>query len=133
MGFRDKGPTTWEQQGKTPVGKTHWVLMTNDVIPESRDKSWKNQQGLAARFKGQGYELLSCVDVATCVLLEYVQTGRRFYGDKPWTYTRCVEQVTVGSFQWPAAIGGFAPAGLNVYYNYDIGARLGVGVCRKFC
>ena len=134
MGFRDKGPKTWAQHAKTPSGRAHWVLMTNDVIPGSRSKSWKDQQTLAATFKGQGYELLSGVDAATCLLLEYVETERRFYADSPWTWTRCVEQVKVGSSQWPLAIGGFAPGGAIVDYSdyVDSDDSRGVGVARKF-
>lgn len=140
IGFRDKERTVWEQHKKTPSGKTHWVLLTNDVIPESIPKSWKDQQALAANYRSQGYELLSCVDVATSLFLEYVQTGKRFYTetgtrfytDTPGTYTRCVEQHVFGSSQWPLFIGGFASGGL--YVNYDVGAHEigGVSLARKF-
>ena len=134
MGFRNKGPKTWAQYSKTPSGRAHWVLMTKDVIPDSRNKSWQDQQTLAATFKGQGYELLSGIDAATCLLLEYVETERRFYTHSPWTYTRCVEQVKNAYSQWPLAIGGFAPGGV-VVGNYDFGGGVdinGVGVARKF-
>ena len=131
MGFRDKG-TAWAQHGKTPSGRAHWVLMTNDVIPDSGSKNWKDQQALAAKFKGKGYELLSGIDAATCLLLEYVETGRRCYSDNPYTYTRCVEQVESESSQWPLTIGGFAPGGVFVYY-FDGGVgSSGVGLARQF-
>jgi tetratricopeptide (TPR) repeat protein len=132
MGFRYKDDTTWAQHSKTPSGRAHWVLMTNDVIPGSRGKSWKDQQALAAKFKGQGYELLSGIEAATCVLLEYVQTGRRFYTTDPYTFTRCIEQVKVGSSQWPLAIGGFAPGGVVVNAHVGYRGNRGVGVARKF-
>jgi hypothetical protein len=133
--WEQKDDTTWEQHAKTSSGKAHWVLMTNDVIPDSRYKTWKDQQTLAATFKGQGYELLSGIDAATCLLTEYVQTGRRFYTDSPWTWTRCVEQVKSGSSQRPLAIGGFAPDGVTVTYDGMFGVDYvinGVGVARKF-
>jgi hypothetical protein len=130
--WEQKDDTTWEQHAKTSSGKAHWVLMTNDVIPDSRYKTWKDQQTLAATFKGQGYELLSGIDAATCILLEYVETGHRFYSNTPFTYTQCVEQVRVESSKWPLIIGGFASGGLLVDYSkagvYDY---LGVGVARK--
>jgi hypothetical protein len=134
IGFRYKGEEAWAQHSQTLSGKTHWALMTNDVIPNSRCQSWPDQQALAAKYKGNGYELLSGIEAATCIFLEYVQTGRRFYTDSPFTYTRCLEQVRVDSSKWwPLAIGGFAPAGLNVVGSeVDLGLS-GVGILRKFC
>ncbi len=131
MGFRGKS-IAWEQHNRTPTGKTHWVLMTNDVIPDSRNKSWNDQQVLAATFNGQGYELLSGIDVATCLLTEYVETGRRFYSDNPYTYTRCIEQIKLDSSELPLAIGGFASLGVNVLYHSHDKEINGVGICRKF-
>ena len=135
IGFRYKNQTLWSQYGKTPAGKTHWALMTNDVIPDSRSKNWKDQQALAAQYRPQGYEIPSVIDAVASLFLEHVQTGKRFYTDSPDTYTRCVEQVTDSSGnKWPAAIGGFAPAGLSVLYDYDgVDARVGLGVVRTFC
>jgi hypothetical protein len=132
IGFIYKDGGVWRQHSQTPSGKAHWVLMTNDVIPGSRSKRWEDQQTLAATFRGQGYELPSVIDVATCILLEYVETGHRFYSNTPFTYTQCVEQVRVESSKWPLIIGGFASGGLLVDYSkagvYDY---LGVGVARK--
>ncbi len=136
--FGYKEDSLWDQYGKTPVAKTHWALMTNDVIPDSRSKNWKDQQALATQYRPQGYEIPSVIDAAASLFLEHVQTGKRFYTDNPFTYTRCVEQVKEGSSQWPAAIGGFAPAGLRVD-NVDsafFGAGfecIGLGVVRTFC
>ena len=130
IGFTSKGSNTWKQFGQKPTGKTHWALMTNDVIPGSRSKSWEYQQALVARYRSQGYECLSCLDASVSLLIEYVQTGRRFYTDNPWTYTRCVE---LENGQYPVVVGSFAPAGLEVSY-YDGGGRviLGVGAVRLF-
>lgn len=143
--FRDKDNKwvnmTLEQHGKTSFGRAHWALIANDVILGSRSKSWKDQQALAATFKGQGYELLSGVEIATCLLVEYVQTGRRFYTNDPWTYTRCVEEVLVdSSHQWPLIIGGFSHNGIGIGCtgadatdcNVDGRNSVGVGVARRF-
>jgi hypothetical protein len=137
IGFRDKDKKyvqlTLSQLGKTSSGRAHWVLMPNDVIPNSRNKTWQDQQGMAAPYKVQGYELLSVIDGAASLLLEHVQTGRRFYSDSPWTFTRCKEKVTQGSSQWPAAIGGFASGGLGVCYcNVGANERSGLGLARLF-
>ena len=132
IGFRDKS-NSFEQHKKTPAGKTHWALITNDVIPGSRKKTWKDQQTLAGPYRSQGYEISSLIDVATSLLLEYVQTGRRFYTDSPYTWTRCVEQYVSGSSQYPMVVGGFASAGLFVDYDVVYGSECnGVGLARKF-
>ena len=137
IGFRDKDKS-WakpvlSQFGNTSSGKAHWLLMLNDVIPGSRNKTWKDQQEMAARYKPQGYELLSIIDAAHSLLLEHVQIGKRFYSDSPWTYTRCVEQVTYNSEKWPTAVGGFASAGLRVgRSSVDDYEGNGVGLARKF-
>lgn len=135
IGFCYKWDPLWAQYSKTPAPKTHWALMTNDVIPDSRSKTWQEQQALATKYKPQGYELPSVIDVAASLFVEYVQTSRRFYTNSPWTYTRCVEQVKSGSSQWPAAIGGFAPAGLNVRVYVAVDDSDSVGLCavRQFC
>ncbi len=130
--FSFKGKTFWDQYGKVPLGKTHWALMTNDIIPDSRSKRWQAQKKLAAKYKIQGYELPSVIDVAASLLFEYIQTGRRFYKDDPYTLTRCEEQVKESS-QWPTTIGAFSPASLEIGRNYvDVCANVGIGVVRKF-
>ena len=95
---------------------SHWVLMTRDVIPESRSKAYEDQKKLVAAYaqkSGQPYELPTALDAMTCILMEHVQTGIKLYNDNPLTYTRCQEKVD--SNQWPVAIGGFAAGGLDVH------------------
>jgi hypothetical protein len=131
--FRHKGASMWAQYSKTSSGKAHWVLMPNDVIPNSRNKTWQDQQRVAVSYKAQGYELLSVIDGAASLLLEYVQTGRRFYPDSPLTYARCVEKVVQGSSQWTSAIGGFAPGGLIVSEgSVEAYEHSGLGLARSF-
>ena len=131
IGFRDKY-TAWDQYKAVPTPKTHWVLLTNDVIPESRRKSWKDQQTLMQKYQPQGYELPSGLDVAISLLTTYVVTGQRY--DSPRTYTRCVEKVKYDSSEWPLAIGAFSSGGLCVDCirdGYDDSNFVGVGGGRK--
>ncbi len=114
----------------------HWVLMTRDVIPDSRNKAYEDQKTLVQRHTQQSgipYELPTALEAATAILMEYVKTGNPLYTDdklgKQWTYTRCIEKVNQN--QWPAAIGGFASGGLYVSRSYHWGdyystAALGV-------
>ena len=132
MGFRNKAGT-FSKISKLSSGRAHWVLMPNDVVPNSRSKSWKKQKVMAAQYEGQGYELLSVIDGAVCLLLEHVQTGKRFYSDSPLTFTRCVETVKVLFSKYPVAIGGFASGGLGVLYDLGVAnGNIGLGLARKF-
>ena len=120
---------TKDEHGNTPVGRSHWVLMTRDVIPESRRKSYDNQK---AMLEGTDYVLPQAVEAVACILAEFVASGTYLYGRDPLiTYTRCTETV---KGKYPVVVGGFGSDGLVVYYDfhdfdYDI---YGVGALRKF-
>ncbi len=62
------------------------------------------------------------------MLMEFVVSGVRLYGDKPWTFTRCEESVK----GYQIVVGGFVTDGLLVNFSdgdYDF---IGVGPLRKF-
>ena len=115
----------------TQSQSSHWVLMTRDVIPDSRNKSYKDQKALMRSYAektGQPYELPTALEAATCILMEHVKSGQRFYSDNPLTYTRCQESVDQG--RW-VATGGFAAAGLGVHSSYWVSVHDGLGGLRK--
>ncbi len=94
--------------------RSHWVLMTKDVIPDSRRKRYNDQKQLIASHaqkSGIPYELPKALDAATAIFMHYVETGTRLYR-YPRTYTRCQEKVE--SNQWPFVIGGFSSEGLYI-------------------
>ena len=110
---------------------SHWALMTRDVIPDSRSKTYDDQKTLVASHasrSGIPYELPTALDAATAILMEHVQTGNRLYSSDPLTYTRCQEKVNKN--QWPAAIGGFSSGGL--YVNDSWRGFRGVACVQKF-
>ena len=93
---------------------SHWVLLTRDVIEESREKSYQDQQTLLSQ-KGHGvYAVPTILDATVCIFMEYVRSGTRLYSDKPWTYTRCQENFNAN---WQLSVGGFAWGGLSVSYS----------------
>ena len=113
---------------------SHWVLMTRDVIPNSRGIIYQEQKNLLANYaqkSGQPYELPKALEAMVCILMEHVQTGTMLYGKKPVTYTSCQEMVS--DDQWPVAIGRLATDGLviTLYWN-DSHISNGIGACRKF-
>jgi len=118
--------------GKITVNESHWVLMTKDMIPDSRRrKSYSDQKQLAQTYNKHGieYEVPKLLDVAVSVFMEYVQTGERLLPDKPWTYTRCREQESGGNYQM--VVGGFSLLGLRVSLNLYVSFN-GLCVSRKF-
>lgn len=92
--------------------RSHWVLMTKDVIPDSRRKTYSDQEALVASHEKKSqvpYSFPKALDATTAILMEHVQTGTRLYSDSPLTYTRCQRHT------WAVSIGGFSSEGLDVH------------------
>lgn len=120
------------QHADTPAPASRWVLMTNDIIPDSRFKSYADQRALVnsyAQKSGIPYQVPNILDAAVYIFMEYVQSGSRLYGDNPTTYTRCQEKeehVKYNDISWQLVIGVFSPDGLNIgtdchYGSYGVG------------
>ncbi|MBA3815733.1 MAG: hypothetical protein H0X29_04275 [Parachlamydiaceae bacterium] len=105
--------------------------MTKDILPGSRNKSYAEQQTIVASLgnKSLGYEVPKTLEAATCILAQFFYNSKtRLFNDKPWTYTRCKENVQ----GYQMVVGGFASAGLDVnsdMYDYEY---FGVAALRKF-
>lgn len=121
------GSWTKNEHGNTPVGRSHWVLMTRHVIPESRNKSSDHQE---AMLKGTDYVLPQAVEAVACILAEFVVSGTYLYGIEPLiTYTRCAETV---KGKYPVAVGCSGSDGFvvsNFRHDHD---DFGIGALRKF-
>ena len=120
------------KHGNKPAGGSHYVLMTKDVLPGSRSKSYEDQQAMVttlAASSGAAYEVPSVLPVTAGVLVNYLASGVRLFSNEPWTYTRCQEKI--GGYS--VVVGGFAAAGLKVHSSHAYGLdNFGVGVLRKF-
>ena len=120
-----------QEQGDKSIDKSQWVLMTKDVLPGSRNKSYGEQQKIVADLAEKSlisYEVPEILESATCILSQYFGSNIRLFSDSPWTYTRCQENIQ----GYQVVVGGFAPAGLCVSsYNYDYD-YIGVAALRKF-
>ena len=120
--------------GDKGVEKSYWLLMTADVIPNSRSKSYQAQKKLLqdyAKKSSLAYSLPTALEVATAILTHYVTHGKRLYPNSPLTYTRCQEKIC--SNKYTAVVGGFSSAGVGVDDYYYFGnAYFGVGGVRKF-
>ena len=113
---------------------SYWVLMTRDVLPDSRGKTYEDQKALVVMHacnNGLPYELPLALEAATAILLHYVRTGERLYTGVPWTYTRCQEMVANNKYS--VVVGFFSAGGLGVYYFCQVsGDSVGVSCLRKF-
>ena len=98
----------FEEHGKTPVKKAHWMLITSDVIPESRNKTYAAQQQMVN--KHAHYNVPNALDAVLTVFIKCVSSGEYLLGQNPLTYTRCQENVN----GYQVVVGGFGPSGLCV-------------------
>ena len=115
--------------GNQSPGSSYWVLMTKDVLPESRNKRYEGQRKLVADHAnrtGLAYEVPGALEAAVLMLLHHVRSGERLYSDSPWTYTRCRDKDKDGD---PVVVGGFSSGGLFVDHSDYFS---GVAGLRKF-
>ena len=127
-----------EQFGAQSPVHSYWVLVTRDVLEDSRNEDYASQQALVAQHAsrtGLPYELPGALEAATAILSHYVRSGEHLYTDDPWTYTRCQELVVdEDEDEYPVVVGGFSPGGLFVSAGYsrnDLSSS-GVASLRKF-
>jgi len=128
--FKDYHDAVKDDLGDKQFGEAHWILMTKDIIPGSRNKKYREQKQLVQEKEVGGYELPSAIEAAASILMHYFKTDECLYGDPSTTYTRCQETVTEN--QLPVVIGGFSPGGLDVCGNWDAYDVFGVAAVRKF-
>jgi hypothetical protein len=128
-----------QQIGAVSPAVSYWLLMTHDVLPESRRKRYVNQKKLVddhARRTGLNYEVPKALEAATMILTHHVRNGNRLYNNSPLAYTRCQELIHWRSGEYPSVVGGFGSSGLSVgrsnTFDYISFYYSGVAGCRKF-
>ena len=102
---------------------SHWVLMSKDVIPGSQRVGFHSDliYFLNDFCKITPYYLPRALDVATCILMEYVQTGICHEDSNLITYTRCrnrwskADSNPIGF----VVIGDFDSTGLNIHFDWS--------------
>lgn len=116
--FRNFNQKVLEKLGKT-IQENQWILITNDVIPQSRGKTFCEQKKLldnhniGSQLK---HEIPKAIELATAILTHYCSTGQVMYGSlersQPWTYSRCEEKID--EYPSQVALGGFNSRGLSI-------------------
>jgi len=124
--------TDFYNHEKTAVDKPHWILMTKDVIPNSRNKSFQDQLKLVKEYNKMSYELVHLIDAVVAILLEHVSKGTRLYPVE--TLTLCQErEQDKGDYGQIMHVGGFSRHGLRVSHYFGNALEyFGIGVSRKF-
>ena len=99
----DWGWLQYINHGKQPVKASYWVMMTKDVLPETRRKPFgdqvklfKNKKTKSISFGGKKGGVPTALEAATCLLMEHLITGIKVYGEKEQTLTRCIEEQPGG-------------------------------------
>jgi len=120
-----------QKLGDKSIDKSHWVLMTKDVLPGSKAKFYGEQQKIVADLAEKSlisYEVPETLESAVCILSQYFGSNIRLFSDSPSIYTRCKDKVQ----GYQTVVGGFAPAGLVVRRNDYDDDDIGVAALRKF-
>jgi hypothetical protein len=133
--YRYYGSSTKKQFGAQSPPASYWVLMTRDVLEDSRGRTYSSQQALLAGHAKRTklpYELPSVLEAATAILSHYVHSGERLYTDTPCTWTWCRE---LAHNRFPVVVGGFSSGGLSVsgsHNDFSYTGYGGVAGLRKF-
>ena len=119
--------TVGKEMGNNGIQGSYWSLITKDVLPNSRVKSFEEQKPL---LKGP-HEVPEALELATGILMHHVKTGERLYPDKPDTYSCCQETLIDGE---RVVVGSFESSGLFIggYFDYGRNDGCGLGGVRKF-
>lgn len=122
------------QIGAVSPDHSYWVLMTRNVLADSRNKAYAEQKKMIACYMRQGYALPTALEAATAILLHHVCTGERLFSYDPCTYTRCKDLISFLDCTYPAVVGGFSEKGLVVHGDFIASSSSfrGVACCRKF-
>lgn len=120
-----------DELGNKSIENSYWVLMTRNLLEESKGKSYEVQNAmifdLICKAKAS-YRVPKVLEAAICIFTKYVSTGKLLFSSDPLTYTRCQEKYE--PFQ--AAIGGFGSKGPDLSYIYLERNKHGIAVLREF-
>lgn len=113
-GYQYIWPQIFNELGDKSIDRSCWVLMTKDVFPGTRGKSYVEQQEIVAKLEKSliGYKVPETLDAAVCILSQYFDSGTCLFSNKPVTYTRCKEKISS-----QLVVGGFSLYGLCVNDN----------------
>lgn len=134
-GYRPSTRSLLDRLENLFIKKPFWALMTRDILPESRGKSYFEQQAMVsdlARKTSVAYEVPKVLEIAVCILAQFVNFNTSLFNGNttPSTFIRCQESLR----NQPVIVGGFITvAGLSVALYENTGNNhIGIASLRKF-
>lgn len=106
-GYRRMNRYVCQYYGEIPMGKSRWVLIEKDILPESRGKGLQESEDMVK----PPYERPELVPMLVGIILNYLnsENKERLFGDSPWTYIPCKEKGISGHSVF---VGGFNSTGI---------------------
>ncbi|CDR33610.1 F-box protein [Criblamydia sequanensis] len=128
-GYNFIWPTAMEEFGEKSIDKSVWVIMTKDVLPGSRSKSYIEQQEMVRELAEKtltGYGISNILKYSACILSQYFfDPNYRSFSSKPWTFTRSTDQLKGNQI----VAGGVSANGLTISFSQD-DKHTGVAILR---
>jgi len=125
LGYNYIWDTVAKKQGGS-VAEHGWVLMTKDVLPNSRDFDFGAQQILVGNLnknENQNWKVPKMAEAAICIYANNLKSGKFSFSNKPFTYTRCQENVKGGQ----VFIGAYDLKGIDIH-NFNFYAHVNIGI-----
>lgn len=101
-----------------PVRESYWILITKDVIPKSRNKTYSDQQSVLEN----GYTTPTVLELATAIITHYAQN--RFHTLSIGN-SRCQEKLSEGQRM---IIGLHESSGIRLFSSHDNNRNPSIGV-----
>lgn len=127
-----------KEHGDAPFLDTHWVLMTKDILPGSREKTWKDQVAIITTLKKKAftaYDPPTLQESYAAILLHKVATGQSLFVSDRYVYTctRVQEMVFIKDVRYHLSLGGFSYSGIMLNTCFTPTCPLvGIAAVRRF-
>lgn len=131
----------YPNDNENSVEKSHWVLMSKDVLASSKGKSFEKLKVLVKEFSEKtkiAYEMPNLLDVIVCIFAEYVRSDnqtRLFSGShstgffsRSGAFTICQER----SGEYQSTVGDSYSHGLSIKDDRSDKDITGVAAFKKF-
>ncbi len=130
-------PQALVEHGDTAPPPTHFALITKDVMPGTRNKTFNDQVDKVAALSKKAfaqYEVPTLRDMIAAIFLHYIATGEMLFpsGNEQNNHVYICTRVLERTAGYHLMAGGFAPSGLSVDFSYFDDVNMGVAALRKF-
>ncbi len=112
------------------IEKSHWVLMTKDLLQGSLDKNYADQQAMVADLAKRAlidYRVPEGLEAAACMLTRIMKFKSYSFNYDLWSFTRCQKNIINDHF----VIGGFRPMSLSQNTLGSHNSRTGMTALRR--